>query len=298
MKVVGIVALDWANTGWYTFQALRRYGMDAHLINMFPRKDFSPKYDIRGWHYTDISRNLIDEADVYLVFESGGTTSFLHKWELKKKPKVLVINSSSVYGDPSRVLDVRKDFDQLVGLNLNYPIYHLDNARMGFLPTDERMFSIREDYSLQNEKLIAGVAPFRKLHLKTKGIGIIGNQIGNFKIIMNYKHEEALKEIAKCDIFTHGIFYAYGYTLIEAAMMGIPCFGSILDEGKKHALLDGEYPVYEIGRKGEKIPEMLEFFSSQENREICGKKMRRWAMKYHSQKACYETYKKLLEELV
>ena len=81
-------------------------------------------------------------------------------------------------------------------------------------------------------------------------------------------------------------------------MMGIPCFGSILDRDKKHVLLDGEYPVYEIGQQGEKIPEMLEFFSSKENRILYGKKMREWAMKYHSQKACYETYKKLLGEFV
>ena len=297
MKVVGIVAHDWANTGWYTIQALRRYGMDAHLINIMPRKDFSPKYDIRAWQEKDKAKNLIAEADVYLIFEGSGARKRLHQWELKKKPKALVINASSVYKDPSWVLEEAKNFDQLIGLNLNFPIYHLNNVKLGHLPTDERMFSVREDYSLQNKKLIAGAAPFMRKHLKTKGISIIQSKIKNLKLIMGYNHEGALKEMAKCDIFTHGIFYAYGYTLIEAAMMGIPCFGSILDGDKKHVLLDGEYPVYEIGRQGEKIPEMLEFFSSQENREIHGKRMREWAMKYHSLKACYEMYKKLLEEL-
>jgi glycosyltransferase involved in cell wall biosynthesis len=163
---------------------------------------------------------------------------------------------------------------------------------------DERLFTARENYRLRRKILIAGAAPFKSGDLKKKGIEIVKSKIPNLKLITGRSHEQALKEMAKCDIFTHGIYYAYGYTLIEAAMMGIPCFGSISDRDKKHVLLDGEYPVYEIGQQGEKISEMLEFFSSKENRIIYGKKMRRWAMKYHSQKACYKTYKKLLEELI
>ncbi len=230
-----------------------------------------------------------------MIFESGGTVNLLPEWKLEKKPKVMIVNSSIHYKGRKRMKKIRKGFDCLVGLTLNYPI---EGIKLGLQPVDEREFTVREDYGLRRKKLIAGAAPFKSGDLKKKGIDIVKSKISNLKLITGRSHQAALKGIAGCDIFTHGIYYAYGYTLIEAAMMGIPCFGSILDRDKKHVLLEGEYPVYEIGQKGEKIPEMLEFFSSQENREICGKKMSRWAMKYHSQKACYETYKKLLEELV
>ena len=294
MKVVGIVAIDWANAGWNLFQSLKRYGMDAHLINLRPRRTFSPKYGMPAWKNHNKAQELIATADVYMIFESGGTVNLLSEWKLEKKPKVMIVNSSNHYRGKKKIKEIRKGFDCLVGLTLNYPI---EGIKLGLQPVDEREFTVREDYGLRREKLIAGAAPFKSGDLKKKGIDIVKSKISNLKLITGRSHQVALKGIAGCDIFTHGIYYAYGYTLIEAAMMGIPCFGSILDRDKKHVLLDGEYPVYEIGQQGEKIPEMLEFFSSQENREIYGKKMRRWAMKYHSQKACYETYKKLLEEL-
>ncbi len=295
MKVVGIVAIDWANAGWNVFQSLKRYGMDAHLINLRPRTIFNPKYDIQAWKEKKRAKDLIASADVYMVFESGDTVSLLPKWKLEKKSKVMVINSSSHYKGKKIIAEIRKGFDCLVGLTLNFPI---EGIKLGLQPVDEREFTVRKNYGLKQGTLVAGAAPFAPSHLKKKGLSIIQSEIKNLHLIMGKSHRAALKEMAKCDIFTHGIYYAYGYTLIEAAMMGIPCFGSILDRDKKHVLLEGEYPVYEIGQKGEKIPEMLEFFSSKENRIIYGKKMRGWAMKYHSQKACYETYKKLLEELV
>ena len=43
---------------------------------------------------------------------------------------------------------------------------------------------------------------------------------------------------------------------------------------------------------------MLRLMKVREERERLGKQMRRWALKYHSQKACYETYLGFYKELL
>ncbi len=295
MKIVGIAAKDWASAGFNVFQALQRYGMDARFICLYPHGRFTAKYDVMAWQDGPKAASLIADADIYFIFESGGTISFLNKLKLKDRPRVLIVNSSSYYTAPSKLEALRPYGNVLVGLTANYPV---DDIILGNQPVDERIFKCRGNYGLINNTICAGAAPFAESHKKKKGLKIIEKHM-SLHYIMGESHNRALSRISsECDIFTHGIYYAYGYTIIEAAMMGIPCFGSILDRDKKHLLLDGEYPIYDIGRQGERIPEMLEFFSDESNRKEAGEKMRRWAIKYHSQKACYETYKKIFEGII
>lgn len=306
MNVVFIARKDYANAVHNISDALNKYCINSNVIIMSPRKtsDFTARYDIPFWSESKKARDLVRKADIYMICESGAVSSsgyadfnFLRNFKFDRtKPKGLIVNSSFYYEKPEWFEKIKDVADFHVALTINYPIKGL---KLGLQPANESLFKVKENYN--TGVLTAGAAPGWEKQKAAKGISIIEQKIKNFRCIMasefkNYK--SVLNEIYKCDLFTHGIYYAYGYTLIEAAMMGIPCFGSILERDKKHVLLDGEYPVYDIGKEGEKIPEMLEFFSNIKNREEYGKKMRKWAMKYHSQKACYEIYKKIFEEIL
>jgi glycosyltransferase involved in cell wall biosynthesis len=297
VRIVGIAAQDWANAGFNSFQALKRYGADAHLLTLFAHKGgFAGKYDIKFWKDKDKGNELIKSADIYVIFESGGTTGYLKNLNLKDNPRVLVVNSSSHYHRRGSFDKLKKHGDIMVGLTANYPS---EDIILCSQPVDERLFKVRKNYGQIGKKALrAGAAPFMVSHKKRKGLLTIEKNMP-VHYIMGEPHEKALKRILnECDIFTHGIYVAYGYTLVEAAMMAIPCFGSILERDKKYLLLDGEYPIYDIGREGQHIPEMLKFFSIEENRRFQGQKMRRWALEHHSQKAFYNNFTKILKELL
>jgi len=297
VKIVGIAAQDWANAGYNVFQALKRYKLDAKLLTLFQHKGgFAGKYDIAYWCQKKKGNALISEADLYIIFESGGTTSYIRGLRLKDRPRVLVVNSSSHYHRRGSFEVLHTFGDVLVGLTANYPS---EDIKLCSQPVDERQFVVRGSYKqIGKENLCVGAAPFMVSHKKRKGLLKIESKIP-LHYIMGEKHTNALKRMFnECDIFTHGIYVAYGYTLVEAAMMGIPCFGSIRDRDKKFLLLDNKYPVYDIGRQGEYISKMLEFFSSEENRRRQGQEMRRWAIKYHSQKACYNNFNKIFKEIM
>lgn len=297
LKIVGIVAQDWANAAYNVFQSLKRYGMSASLITLYKHKGgFSGKYDIGYWNQRSRGNDLIRSADLYIIFESGGTIPFLKSLPLQNRPRVLVVNSSSFYHKPSKFDAIRPFGDIMVGLTANYPV---DDIILCNQPVDENKFKVRTNYNqIGTRGLCAGAAPYMNSHKTKKGLLTIEHKMP-LHYIMGETHDTALKRMLdECDIFTHGIYFAYGYTLVEAAMMAIPCFGSILDRDKKYLLLDGEYPVYDIGREGEKISEMLDFFSHQENREMVGKKLRQWALKYHSQKACFEMWTEIFQKVL
>jgi len=306
MRVVFIAFKDYANAVHNISDALNRYGITSNVIMTKERttEGFTARYDVPFWTKKDKAMSLIEAADIYMICESGCVNykgkldfSFLKKIGFKRnKPTGMVVNSSVYYKNPEWFERVRQLADFYVALTINYPISGL---KLGLQPVDENIFRVKTDYN--TTELVAAAAPGWLRQKDAKGVSYIESKIENFRCIMASEFQDyptILDRIFGCDIFTHGIYYAYGYTLIEAGMMGIPCFGSILDKDKKHVLLGGEYPVYDIGRRGEKIPEMLEFFSYEKNREIYGKKMRKWALKYHSQHACYKVYKKIFEEVL
>lgn len=294
MKITFIIAEDWANAGWNVWSALYRYGMDVRLINLKPRFNFEAKYDLTFWNNKSKAADRISDTDLYVVFESGGTFNFIKKLGVKTScPVIGVVNSSKFYHRPEQFESLRPLADFFVALTPNFPI---EDITLLSQPVDERTFNLRTSYKIRNKYLTAAAAPFQNSDKAKKGLNIIESRLDNFKYIMGLPQHKVILEYDKYDLFTHGIYYAYGYTLIEAAMMGIPCFGSILDRDKNQLLLDGKYPIYNIGRSAEFVSPMLEYFSDEDNRRSAGTRMREWAIKYHSHKSCYENFNKIIKE--
>ena len=306
ITVVGIVAMDWANAAWNVFQALKGHGMDAHLINLNkfggPFKNYQALYDVGAWtnEGKKKAKKLIQEADVYQIFESGGTLSMIDtgEWRLKDRPRLMCINSSTWYkvGPKQFKRHLKPRADMFACLTINMPI---EEAELGLQPLHAKEYAPRKDYSLKTGSLMVGGAPGYQRTYKSKRFDLIKKKIKNMDIVMDATQEQLKARMQKHDVFTNGIFVgAYGYSMIQAAMFGTPCMAWIKERDKSKLLIDGEFPILEMGQDGQNIPKIMELMKLKENRARYGKLTARWARKYHSYKACYNTYRRFYAKLL
>ena len=309
MKVIGLINLDYANAAWHIFRALRAYGITAYLIN-FRLRISQPwanwKYDIRLWEEKEFALELISQADIIHIFESGDTIEELQKLPtinalIKNKPKIVSVNTIEYYYTSGQAVfnkRIRPYGDFFTALTINYPIKEL---HLGLQPLPEEEYEIRKDYSLKNKEIVVGGAPGYEWAYKNKKFPELKERIKNMDILMEQTQETVKKHMTENhDIFTHGIGIsgAYGYSLLQAAMFGIPCFSHIKDRDKNKLLINGKFPILEIGSKAEKLNNVLELLSDKDKRKEHGQLMAKWARKYHNYEACYKTYKKFYEQLI
>ena len=307
MKVVGIVAQDWANAAWNVFEALKRGGVDARLINLRSRtcqiKNYTSNYDIKFWlkENKKIASKLIEEADIYHIFESGGTVGQLAKLDLAKKPRIMSINSSSYYRNKDAQFTFDKKLaghaDKYVALTLGCQV---SNVALGLQPLDIDRYIIRNDYSLRGKKLVIGCAPGYSSSYNKKGLKFLKEKkLPNLQVLMNLSHENVIKHMNNFDIFTHGCrTVSYGYALKEAAALGIPCIGHVVEKEKEKVLFENEFPILEIGYSAEYLDDVLKILNSEQNRRYYGQLAAKWVRKYHSYDACCKTYKKHYNDLL
>jgi hypothetical protein len=314
MKVVGIVNLDWANAAWNVFQALKRYGVDAHLINLRRRGNPFSNYEAHyglmyggKGHKNDkaLADKLIAEADIYHIFESGGTIGQLPRLNLKKKPRIVSLNASKWYRRKENQArfdkNVRPHGDFFTALTINMLI---DGVEIGLQPLPSDEYPIREDYSLRGEKLTLGGAPGYQNAFKRKKYPLIQKKLkaldAKCDIIMNATQKELRRRIRKnCDIFTNGIGAgSCGYSMLQGAMSGLPCLSYVKERDKERFSIDGVFPILEMGPGGEHIEDIVKLLQSEENRKYYGQLAARWARKYQSYRACYKTYLKFYQDLL
>jgi hypothetical protein len=302
--------MDWANAAYHVFQALQRYGLDATLINLqkrglpFPR--YEAYYNVAYWtpRGKENARRLIEEADIYHIFESGGTISLLKDLNLKKKPRIISLNTSKWYRG-----DVQPTFNKIIkphghfftALTMNMPI---NGVALGLQPLPSDRYPIRQDYSLKGKILTMGGAPGYRSSYRRKKYDLIKKRLKKhnvgFDIVMNATQKELKTRIQKKhDIFTNGIgLGSCGYSMLQGAMSGLPCLSYVKDRDKEKLSMDGVFPILEMGRKGEHIGKIIKLMQSKENRRHYGQLAARWARKYQSYRACYETYLKFYQNLL
>lgn len=315
MRIVGIVKDDYAYAAWNLFNALKSFGMDAHLINIGKR---NPKikanphfYDVRLWIKEEkvFAKELLNTADVYHIFESGETLRYLKTLptHLKKSTKrVVSLNSRKFYlaNANKEIEKIKPHADILTALTLG--ILHKD-VLLALQCVDESLYKVRESFTNVNQNsLIIGSAPGYTEAVKVKKIDVLKKHIApinnvTFEILLNMKRAEVLKRMGTCyDAFTHGISFSgsYGYSMLEAAMQGTPCFTYINNTQRSLIEYEGECPILQLNPDCSNLLQVIDMLRDVEFRQICGNKTAAWARKFHSKKAVYERYSEIYKNLV
>ena len=313
MKVVGIVKQDYAYAGWNMFQAFRRHGIDARLINIGTRvaaiKVNPVFYDVKMWENRGLCAELIETADVYHIFESGSTISYLNllpKSLRRDIPTVVSLNTQKYYAENNfkHIEAVKKHGDVLVAMTLG--IRHKD-VMLGLRCLDANEFDVRQDYTQKDPNILTvGSAPAYPNAVKIKNHTLVKSKVETvpgvrYDMLMGAARIEVHKNMCeKYDIFTHGVSYAggYGFSMVEAALFGIPCFTYINNEQKDLIKIDGVLPIINVNLSGAGIPEAIGMLKDRDKREYYGKLTAQWARKYHSYEACYNTYNNIYRSLI
>jgi len=314
MKVVGVVKDDYAYAAWNLFQALRFYGVDATLINIAKRNPqivANPEYyDVKLWNPSERARvlDLINTADVYHIFESGNTFNFLHKLPCslnKTTPVIVSLNDRRFYLSNAD-LEIEKVLNKAsIVTSLTLGIQHKDVV-LGLQCLNESDYCDIPSYSFKTGTFLIGSAPGYAEAARVKKIKVIAKHIKN---IDNVKFEILIKKkrtfvknamLNSYDAFTHGISFSggYGFSMLEAAMLGVPCF-TYINERQSHLIeLDGKLPILNLKPDCSNMLKIIEALRDTDTRQYYGELIREWARKFHSRKASYTTYTKLYRELI